>query len=333
MSAASDNPVYNAALAYQTTAALVAAVKLDIFSLIGADSITADQLTSKTGASARGLRILCDYLVVIGLLAKDGLFYSLTPPAKRYLDASSPAAVASAVDFFAAPEFISLLLDDPVSYVRQGGAVGLGSLAPDHPVWVRFATAVVPFASPTAKRVAAYVRSLPERPRRVLDVAAGHGLYGIEVARACADASVTAVDWGQVLPVAQSHAAQAEVADRYRTVSGSAFDVDWGTGFDLILLPNFLHHFGRNDCIALLQKARQCLSRKGRVLVIEFVPDEDRVSPPVQAMFAFWMLASTPAGDAYTLGDIESMASNAGFSRVSARTLLPTPQTLVVLER
>jgi ubiquinone/menaquinone biosynthesis C-methylase UbiE len=167
----------------------------------------------------------------------------------------------------------------------------------------------------------------------VLDVAAGHGLYGIEVARACEEASVTAVDWGKVLAVAQANAVEAGIADRYRAVSGSALDVEWGDGFDMILLPNFLHHFGYNDCVALLQKARNSLTPQGRVLVIEFVPNEDRVTPPLQAMFAFWMLASTPCGDAYTVGDIEGMASSAGFARVSARPLPPTPQTLVVLEK
>src|SRR5262245_46901144 len=119
MSIASENPVYNAALAYQTTAALLAAVKLDLFSLIGAGSSTPELLCSQTGASARGLRILCDYLVVIGFLGKEGSTYRLTPPARRYLDSSSSTSVASAVDFFAAPEMISLVLDDPVSYVRH----------------------------------------------------------------------------------------------------------------------------------------------------------------------------------------------------------------------
>ena len=66
--------------------------------------------------------------------------------------------------------------------------------------------------------------------------------------------------------------------------------------------------------------------------VIEFVPNEDRVSPPLQATFAFWMLASTPGGDAYTLSDLESMAFDAGFARIAARALLPTPQTLVILQ-
>ena len=116
----SDNPIYSIALAYQTTAALVAAVKLDVFSLIGAGSNTTDLLSSKTGASIRGLRILCDYLTVIGLLNKEDSIYGLTPEARRYLDTSSSGAVASFIDFFAAPEMISLFLNDPVSYVRHG---------------------------------------------------------------------------------------------------------------------------------------------------------------------------------------------------------------------
>jgi hypothetical protein len=333
MPSASDNPVYNAALAYQTTAALVAAAKLDIFSLVGAGANTIELLSLKTSASVRGIRILCDYLTVIGLLNKEGSTYNLTPPAKRYLDSASSAAVTSSIDFFAAPEMISLLLDDPVSYVRQGGAVaGLGTLSPDNPIWVRFAKAVTPFAAPVAKRVAVYVSGLQERPCTVLDVAAGHGLYGIEVARVCLEAFVTAVDWGEVLTIAQANATRAGVNDRYCTIPGSAFDVDWGCGFDLALLPNFLHHFSRDECVVLLRKVRNSLSPKGRAFIVEFVPNEDRVSPSLQAMFAFWMLASTPGGDAYTLSDFESMASEAGFAQTTARALLPTPQTLVVLQ-
>jgi hypothetical protein len=332
MTNASDNPVYKTALAYQTTAALVAAVKLDIFSLVGAGSNTIDLLSSVTGASVRGLRILCDYLTVIDLLNKKDSIYDLTPQAKRYLDSSSSAAVSSSIDFFAAPEMISLLLNDPVSYVRQGGAVGLGNLSPDDPIWVRFAKAVVPFAAPAAKRVAVYVSALKERPRTILDIAAGHGLYGIEVARVCEDATVTAVDWDSVLSVARANAAKVGLDHRYITIPGSAFDVEWGRGFDLILVPNFLHHFSRDECITLLRKTRDSLSPKGQALIVEFVPNEDRVSPPLQAMFAFWMLASTPSGDAYTFNDLESMAFDAGFARITARALLPTPQTLVILQ-
>ena len=49
---------------------------------------------------------------------------------------------------------------------------------------MRYAKAMVPFAAANAKRVAAHVATLPDPPYTVLDIAAGHGLYGIEVAKA-----------------------------------------------------------------------------------------------------------------------------------------------------
>ncbi len=329
MSDTSVNPVYDAALAYQKTAALKAAVQLDIFTLIGKDMITPDALALRTGASCRGLRILCDFLTVIGLLTKQDSSYGLAPAA-RFLDRSSPAAIGSIIDFLAAPEMLALFLNDPVSYVRRGGSDGLSNLASDHPIWVRFAHAMAPFVAPATKRVAAYVATLPVPPRTVLDVGAGHGLYGIAVAKAAPAAVVTANDWPGVLAVARENAKNAGIDDRFRTVAGSAFDVDWGRGFDLVLLPNFLHHFGRDQCISLLRKVKSSLSATGQVFAVDLVPNQDRVSPPIQAMFAFNMLGSTLCGDAYTLRDLDEMARDAGFSGAGARPLPPTPQTLVV---
>jgi 2-polyprenyl-3-methyl-5-hydroxy-6-metoxy-1,4-benzoquinol methylase len=330
MSSPPENPVYDAVLAYLKTAALTAALKLDIFTLIGAGTMTTEALATHTGASPRGLRILCDYLTVVGLLAKQDSSYGLTPSARRFLDRSSPLALGSCIDFLAAPEMLTLTLNDPVSYVRHGGSTGLTNIASDHPIWVRFAHAMVPFAAPGAKRVAAYVAALPTPPRTVLDVAAGHGLYGIEVARALPEAVVTAVDWAGVLAVAQENAKAAEVDDRFRTVVGSAFDAEWGRGFDLVLLSNILHLFGRDECIALLRKVKASVSPAGEVLAVEFVPNADRVSPPLQAAFAFLMLVSTPSGDAYTAGDLDEIARIAGFRGATTRPLPPTPQTLVV---
>jgi predicted nicotinamide N-methyase len=332
MTDAWPNPVFETALAYHRTAALTAAIRLDIFSLIGAGSTTVDTLALKTDASPRGLRILCDYLTVIGLLQKQDFNYNLTPAAGRFLDRSSPLVLGSCVDFLAAPEMLALVLDDPVSYVRRGGSDGLTVLAPDHPIWVRFARAMAPFAAPGAKRVAAYVATLPESPRTVLDVAAGHGLYGIEVAKAVPMAVVTAVDWAEILAIAQENAKAAGVDDRFCTVVGSAFDVEWGGGFDLVLLPNILHYFDRDKCVALLRRVKSSISPTGRVLAVEFVPNPDRVSPPLQATFAFFTLATCPSGDAYTLDDLDGIARAAGFRRATARPLSPTAQTLVSFE-
>ncbi len=332
MSDSFENPVFDIAIAYQKTAALIAAVKLDIFTIIGSDTISLANLVLRTGAAERGLRILCDYLTVLGLLKKQDLHYSLTHAAGTLLNESSPFAMGSIVDFVAAPEMIDLLLRDPASYVRNGGSIGLANLSPDHPVWVRFARAMVPFAAANARRLAAHVAALPKPPYTVLDIAAGHGLYGIEVAKVVPDALITAVDWAPVLTFAKVNAETAGVADRFRILPGNAMEVDWGRDFDLILLSNFLHHFDFDTCATLLRKVRASLAPDGQAFGVEFVPNEDRVSPPIPAMFAFWMLATTPGGDAYTRSELDAMAKHAGFRGVTTRPLDPAPESLIFFE-
>ncbi|MFM0209580.1 class I SAM-dependent methyltransferase [Paraburkholderia sediminicola] len=317
---------------YQKTAAMKAAVALDLFTAIENENGELSRISRRVQASEHGVRVLCDYLCVQGFLQKESECYRLTPSTSAFLTTSSPAWMGSIVDFLAAPEMMALWLDDPVAFVREGGSVGLGNMAPDHPVWVKFARAMVPFVAPIAQNIAQHVGTWPQAPKRVLDIAAGHGVFGITIAKAFPGAEVVATDWQAVLEVAKENAAAAGVSARHRTIAGSAFEVEWGADFDLVLLTNFLHHFDRPTCVALLSKVRRSLTHGGRVLAVDFVPNEDRVSPPFAAAFAFMMLASTPRGDVYTLREFEEMGSEAGFSKVSVTPLPPSPQSLITFE-
>ena len=328
----SEDRIFDIALAYQQTAALVAAVKLDIFTAINAKTIALEDLVSKTGASRRGLRILCDYLVVLGLLTKKDSQYSLAPAARIFLDESSPFARGKIVDFVAAPEMLELFFTDPVSYVRKGGSTGLASVSPDHPLWVRFAKAMAPYSAANAKRLAAHVATFSTPPNTVLDIAAGPGLYGIEVAKAVPGALITAIDWTQVLAVAAANAQAAGISDRFRGIAGNAFELEWGTEYDLVLLPNCLHLFDFDACVSLLRKAKRSLAVGGQLLGVDFVPNEDQVSPKIPAMLAFWMLATTPGGDSYTERQLEEMARQAGFRGATTRPLAPAPESLIIFD-
>jgi hypothetical protein len=333
MNKISNNPVYDISLSYQKTAAMKAAIELDIFTHIGNSCLSVEQISDITGCSSRGVRILCDFLCVIGFLEKKEGLYNLLADAKRFLDRKSPYCLSGIMDFYAAPEIVSLIMNDPQSYVRAGGASGLTHVSPDNPIWVKFARAMIPFASVTAKRTAAYISGRSMCPRKVLDIAAGHGLFGIEVANLISDASVTAIDWANVLEIAETNAGLAGLAARYKTMSGNIFEVDWGNNYDLILLPNILHHFGREECVCLLDKAKASLAGDGSIFVIDIMPNPDRVSPPEQAAFAMLMLATTPRGDAYTRAEYETMAGSAGLIPVDSMHLLPTPQTLLEFKR
>ncbi|BCP52524.1 hypothetical protein K32_11410 [Kaistia sp. 32K] len=325
-------PVIDAVLGYRDTAAMKAAISLDLFTLLGEAPATAATLAARTSASQRGLRILCDYLAVRGIVEKRGDRYQLSPTSAVFLDKRSPGYMGSIVDFLASPEMVALWLDDPVAYVRQGGSLGLANMSPENPIWIKFAEAMVPLVIGSAEGLAAEVATWPNPPRRVLDIAAGHGFFGIAVARAVPDAEIVALDWPSVLKLAERNAADAGMAGRYSTIAGSAFDVGWGSDYDLVMMPNFLHHFDHETCVLLLRKARASLAPGGRVLAVEFVPEEDRVSPAWPAAFAMMMLATTQRGDAYTAKELGLMARDAGFAGASVRPMPPSPASLVVFE-
>jgi hypothetical protein len=322
-------PVVEAILGYQQTAAMRAAIKLDLFSLACKGIDTAEDLAAACGADRRGVRILADFLTVHGSFAKVEGHYRPTAMTRAFLDAASPACMGSIVDFIASPEFMGQFQDDPTSYVRNGGSTGLANTAPENPIWVTFARAMIPFVALQSELVAQHVAAWPVKPRRILDIAAGHGMFGIKVAAAVPDADITALDWPNVLEVARENAERTGLGGRYHLRPGNAFDIDWGRGHDLVMLPNFLHHFDHAACVAILRRVRDSLAPSGRAFAVELVPNGDRVSPPRPATFAFMMLATTPRGDAYTGDEYRAMARDAGFGGVALTPLLPTPHTIV----
>src|SRR5439155_20902033 len=198
------------------------------------------------------------------------------------------------------------------------------------PIWVAFARAMAPLMRMPAELLAGLVGGDRGRPLRVLDVAAGHGLFGLTVAKHYPQARVTALDWANVLAVAAENAKKEGVADRLALLPGSAFDVDWGGPYDVVLLTNFLHHFDVPTCERIAAKAHAALAPGGRALTLEFVPDADRVNPPATATFALTMLATTAPGDAYTFAEYERVCANAGFARSEFHALPPTAQQAVV---
>ncbi len=309
--------------------ALKAAIDLDVFTAIAEGARRPAELASRCGADARGLAVLCDFLCVDGFLARTGDAYELRDEARVFLDRHSPAYAGSVAAFLSGPGRIeaSARIGDAV---RRGGAERNDALVPDAAAWVSFAETMLPVVGPVAGLVAQYLGASSAGPLRVLDVAAGHGEFGIAIARANLQASIDAVDWPAVLSVAERRADAAGIGSRFRAVPGDIFELPLEGSYDLILLPNFVHHFAPDVCARLLRKLHAALVPGGRLATVEFVPNDDRVSPAWPAMFGLVMLTMTPAGRTYTLPELLELLEDAGFSRNTAFALKPTPQTLVV---
>jgi SAM-dependent methyltransferase len=301
--------------AYQQTDAIKAAIELEIFTAIAEGNATATTIAKRCKAAERGVRILCDFLTIHGFLTKAGTDYALTPDSSLFLNRNSPAYLGGAIEFLLTPrirEGNARLAEA----VRLGGtALGEGNLQPENPDWVKFARAMMPLMHMPAEIMAAELRKGGES-HKVLDIAASHGVFGIAVAKQNPSAQIYAADWKNVLEVASKNAQAMGVADRYHLLPGSAFETDFGTDYDLVLIPNFLHHFDPPTCITFMRKVHAALKPGGRAAIAELVPNPDRVSPPTAAAFSMMMLATTPSGDAYTFAELESISKGAGFLRV-----------------
>jgi len=301
--------------AYHKTAALKAAIELDVFSAIADGATTDAAIAKRCQASKRGIRILCDYLTINGFLLKNGQEYSLADDSAAFLNRRSPAYMGAAANFLALPEMINLYQD--LTAIVRAGTSPKGEQStnePDSSKWVEFARSMSNLQRMTAVAVAETLCASAGEKWKVLDVAAGHGMYGVMIAKQNPNAEVFALDWPEVLKVAHENAKAAGVAARHHPLPGSAFEVEFGKDYDIVLLTGFLHHFGPQTIETLLRKVHAALKPGGRAVTVEFVPNEDRVSPPAPAAFSMIMLGTTRAGDAYPYSEYDKMFRNAGFT-------------------
>ena len=316
--------------AYRESAAIKGAIELELFTEIAAGAQTVSEIASACKASERGIRILCNQLVAMEYLEKVDDKYHLAPDSEVFLVKTSPAYMGDIVFFLLDPFFIQDIGN--VAQVVRDGTIDTSksSNEPEHPMWVAFARAMSGLQAHQAELVSELIEVDSNKAVRALDIASGSGLFGVTLARKNENVSVRAVDWPNVLEVATENAEKAGVADRHSGIAGSAFDVDFDGQYDIILLPNFLHHFNEETCTDFYRRLKAHLVDDGKIYTVEFVTNEDGVSPAFAAGFAFHMLRQTEYGDAYTVAKLEKMNNDAGLKVDAVIAVGDTPSTLLV---
>jgi len=326
--------IFNTLNAFQSTEALKTAIELDVFTAINEGANQAATLAKRIGVARRGARILADFLTIQGFLTKEGDTYGLTAESALFLDRKSPAYLGTMTGFCASDQH-KRRFDRLTEAVRNGGILidEADNTKPQDSVWVAFAKSMAPMSGPSATFMAQVLGMSEHKRCKVLDVAASHGMFGITFAKLNPNAQIVALDWPAVLEVAKENAQAAGVADRITLLAGSVFEADLGGGYDAVLLTNILHHFDQLTIEKMLRRIHAALKPGGRVLTLEFVPDEGRISPPTAAAFSIIMLTGTEAGDAYTFSEYDQMFRNTGFARSTLHQLPNGPQQLVVSEK
>jgi C-methyltransferase len=215
--------------------------------------------------------------------------------------------------------------------VRKGGTVlAEHAETPQHAFWETFARASSSIAFASSAALDQIIGGwIAERPRvRILDVAAGSGIYGFSLLARHPNAELCALDWPNVLTETRGWAERLGIdAGRVRYLEGSLFEVDYGGPYDLVLLSHIYHHFDAETCQRLTDKVARSLAAGGRVVVNDFLSDGDN---PAAALFAITMLGWTRKGQVYPAAEIGAWLTRSGLSEPSVHPNGGIPTTFLV---
>jgi hypothetical protein len=307
---------------------LEAAIRHHVFDTLDAGPKTIAEVHAATGASERGLTAIMNVLVGLGFLAKDGQgSYSLTPESAAFLVSTKPSFQGGMIRHCSEhliPRWLNL--NEVVATGLPVAAVNQQDTGSDF--FQNFVNDIFPMSYPAAQTLAQHI-SPNGQPFRVLDLAAGSGVWGIALARSSEQVHVTAFDWPGVIPVTQKTVARFGLANRFSYIEGDLQEADFGSGYNLATLGHILHSEGIERSRALLAKTFAALASGGTIAIAEFLVNSDRTGPVGSLFFAVNMLVNTDTGDTYSFEEISGWLTEAGF--INPRTLeSPGPSPLIL---
>jgi (2Fe-2S) ferredoxin/ubiquinone/menaquinone biosynthesis C-methylase UbiE len=296
---------------FQESRIILTAVELDIFSAVNKHSSPED-ISKQIGADTRATEMLLNALVALELLEKRNGAFQNTPIASRYLIESAPddsrASLMHTVHLW-------IRWSTLTECVKEGTSVTRKTQSHRPPQWTdSFIAAMHKNALLRAPQVIRVVDA--EGINRMLDVGGGSGAYSIAFARANKNLHAEIFDLPDVVKIAQKHIDDAGLTDRITTQAGDMRKDRFGNNFDLVFISAICHMNSPEQNKDLFKKSYVALSPGGKIVIQDFVLNDDKTSPKTAAMFALNMLVGTQSGSSYSESEYREWLGQAGFEDI-----------------
>jgi SAM-dependent methyltransferase len=167
----------------------------------------------------------------------------------------------------------------------------------------------------------------------MLDVGGGPATYSIVFAKRNKKLHATVIDQHVPLKVARQFVKEAELHNRIILKEGDYFAIEFGTGFDLALLSNILHSMSPGRARMMINKSYSALVPGGRIVIHDFLPNEERTGPDWPILFAVNMLVATESGTTYTYGEIGAWLRSGGFTDIKKIKLDGAESSVIVAKK
>ena len=318
---------------FALTRALSTSLELELFRHVAEGKRTPAELSKACAATPRGVAMLVDALVGVGLLLRAGAGreapVSLAPDTDLFLVKGKPSYLGDFVLFHSS--FIDAQWRSLTPTVRTGRPpVALDRPAEGVPVWHQLVDSLFALGFRAAQQVGRELEARhPGKALRLLDVAAGSGVWGIGAATTNPRLRATFQDLPETLTHATRWVERMGLGDRADYLPGDLRETDFGTArFDAAILGHICHSEGAEASRRLFAKVARALTPGGTIVVVEFVPNPDRNGPSLPLLFALNMLVNTTEGDTFTFPEYAAWLAAAGFRDVR-QVDAPAPSPLI----
>jgi precorrin-6B methylase 2 len=304
--------IRDTAYAFQESRILLTAHELGLFTVLGNGRHTSAGIASLLGTDPRATDRLMNALCSIGLLTKENGRFSNSPAARECLVRDSPGYLGGLSHTVNLWNKWTTLTES----VRTGRCVRDRRVDQRGEQWL---TAFIAAMHDRAVRQAPAVVGQIDLSgvSRILDVGGGSGAYAMAFVRAKAGISATVFDLPDVLPLTRTYVEREGLSQNVRTVPGDYLKDTLGKDFDLVFLSAIIHSNSPSENAELILKCAQALRPGGRVVVQDFIMDEERLTPSHGTIFALNMLVGTDSGDTYIEAEVSGWMTAAGLSGVS----------------
>ena len=307
--------IVDLASAFYGSATLFAALDLGVFKAIAemGGSASLEPLAERLDASPRGLRLLLDACVAVGILAKEEGRYSNTEAGRIALVPGGPADLSKAIrynqDVYPAWGRLAQL-------ARTGAPVEPPQLhlGDDPERTRRFALSMRGRALAIGRGVVPMI-GLGAPQGRLLDLAGGPGTYAELLMKTNSGWSCVTVDVSAVSAVARECVAQAGLAERIECRAGDYHTDDYEpAAYDAVTIFGALHQESPEQIRGILSRAARALKPGGRIFVLDMMTDATHTAPAFSALFAVNMALTTENGWVFSDEELKGWLAEAGFS-------------------
>lgn len=308
----SPDPLHVMARRFWEDKAFLTAVELDMFSAIGSERCTGEQIAQRLGTDQGATEKLLNALTAMKLLEKSNNQYKNTQLTLLYLDVQSEHYLGTALKHNAHLWYSWSNLTDIVrtgQRQRDDKKSKKNTAELEAFIGAMHANGMV--------RAPDVVNTLNlDDVKNILDVGGGSGAYAIAFAEQLPHAQVTVFDLPDVVPLTRTYVADAGLSRRITVRMGDYNEDTFGTGFDLVFVSSIIHSLNDKSNQVLIKKCAAALRKNGLIVIRDFFMDENKSGPLFSTLFALNMLVATEQGDTYTPVEVTSWLHNAGFTHV-----------------